>query len=90
MEHASADEYLFLSMHENFSVMWYLRTLSYTVCSAFILQEPKLTRSHVRQAVASSVARGAVSPEKIVSCCIVTHCIPPWEGSMCSDVCIHC
>ena len=61
-------------------VLWYSHC--HITCSIFILQEPKLTRSHVRQAVASSVARGAVSPEKIVSCYSTTHYIPSWEGTI--------
>ena len=39
--------------------------------SEFCSQEPKLTRSRVRQAVASGVASGGISPEKIVSGSII-------------------
>ena len=63
-------------------VFTHAHLLCHITCSIFILQEPKLTRSHVRQAVASSVARGAVSPEKIVSCYSTTHYIPSWEGTI--------
>ena len=38
----------------------------YNIIIMFV-KEPKLTRSRVRQAVASSVASGSINPKKIVS-----------------------
>ena len=52
-------------MHALHTIMYmYMYVYMYVI---MFVKEPKLTRSRVRQAVASSVASGSINPKKIVS-----------------------